>query len=136
MLPSRASLAYTLGRLLILVNRFLVEELERAKNYNIVVLTRGHRPWFAERAGITVRLTDYSADSVRTILDDVGAVVLFSFIHDNSPFYNTTHEAFLAACRSSRTCSASFPPNAAATSTRTRTSHASISPRTAHSARC
>ncbi|KAI5898200.1 NAD(P)-binding protein [Schizophyllum commune H4-8] len=91
------------------VAKFLVEELERAKDYNIVVLTRGHRPWFAERAGITVRLTDYSADSVRTILDDVGAVVLFSFIHDNSPFYNTTHEAFLAACRTSRTCKRFVP---------------------------
>ena len=30
--------------------------------------------------------------------------VLFSFVHDNSSFYNVAHEAMLEACKQSRRC--------------------------------
>ncbi|TRM66250.1 hypothetical protein BD626DRAFT_487180 [Schizophyllum amplum] len=91
------------------VAKFLVEELEHANAFNIIVLTRGERPWFSERPSVTVRLTDYTTDSVRAILDDTNAVIFFSFIHDNSSFYVTAHEAFLAACRASRSCKRFVP---------------------------
>lgn len=36
--------------------------------------------------------------------------MLFSFLHSNDPsFYNTVHEAMLAACRESRTCKRFVP---------------------------
>jgi len=53
--------------------------------------------------------TDYSASSVQKILDDENVDVLFSFVHDNSSFYNTVHEAMLKACQLSKKCKRFVP---------------------------
>ena len=53
--------------------------------------------------------TDYSADSIQKILDEDEVDVLFSFVHDNTSFYNTVHEAMLKACQQSKKCKRFIP---------------------------
>lgn len=92
------------------VAKYLIEELVHATPNNppqITVLTRSlsNRPWFATNPHITLRVTDYTQSSILHILNESTATALFSFLHSNDPaFYNTAHEAMLAACKVSERC--------------------------------
>jgi nucleoside-diphosphate-sugar epimerase len=91
------------------VAKYLVEELLHDSNYNIVVLSRAERPWF-QRPGVTLQITDYTKDSILSILNKNDASVLFSFLHSNDPaFYVTAHQAMLNACRESESCKRFVP---------------------------
>jgi nucleoside-diphosphate-sugar epimerase len=90
--------------------KYLVEELLHADTHNIVVLSRASRPWFENRPGVTLHVTDYSKDSILSILNTTNAAVLFSFLHSNdAEFYVGVHERMLRACRESTACKRFVP---------------------------
>lgn len=90
--------------------KYLVEELLHANTHSIVVLSRASRPWFENRPGVTLHVTDYSKDSILSILNTTNATVLFSFLHSNdAEFYVGVHERMLKACRESSGCKRFVP---------------------------
>ena len=89
--------------------KYLVEELISSGKYNIIVLSRAERPWFM-RPEVSLHVTDYSRESMLSILDDTSAIVLFSFLHSNDPaHYNVYHENMLSACTASKSCKRFVP---------------------------
>jgi nucleoside-diphosphate-sugar epimerase len=89
--------------------KYLVEELLAAK-YNIVVLSRSERPWFSDHSSVSLQITNYSKESILSILNDSNAEVLFSFLHSNDPeFYVGVHKAMLEACKQSKGCKRFVP---------------------------
>ncbi|PKY01119.1 NAD(P)-binding protein [Aspergillus campestris IBT 28561] len=90
------------------VSKYLIEELLLTPNRpRITLLTRSlaNRPWFTTNPHISIRVTEYTAPALQSVLDDVEATVLFSFLHSNDTgVYNTAHEAMYQACKASRTC--------------------------------
>jgi len=83
-----------------------VEELNKAGNYKIIVLSRAPRDWFVAR-GVELRITDYTTESILSQIQD--ADVLVSLLHDNSQFYNEAHLAMIEACRLSKKCKRFIP---------------------------
>ncbi|KAL9595837.1 MAG: hypothetical protein Q9179_004828 [Wetmoreana sp. 5 TL-2023] len=65
-------------------------------------------PWFTSR-NIHVYESDYSAGSVLEIINATNATTLISFLNVNDERYITIHNAFLSACKSSRTCKRLMP---------------------------
>ncbi|KAK7034502.1 hypothetical protein VNI00_012349 [Paramarasmius palmivorus] len=90
--------------------KYLVEELQKAHpEDNIVLLSRAKRDWF-ERPGVATHITDYSYESILSVLNTTGATIFFSFLHSNDPaFYNTAHSAMLKACKESTSCKRFVP---------------------------
>lgn len=68
------------------------------------------KQWFEERK-LKVEITDYSAESVRSILDFTGATTLLSFISCsyNTSQYFDAHSALLEACTQSKICKRFIP---------------------------
>jgi len=63
-----------------------------------------------ERPGVSLHVTDYSHDSILSILNSTSAFVLFSFLHSNdTAHYNVFHENMLSACTASGTCKRLVP---------------------------
>ncbi|PLB54030.1 hypothetical protein P170DRAFT_431727 [Aspergillus steynii IBT 23096] len=97
------------------VAKYLIEELIASNPSNppqIGVLTRSlsNRPWFTSNPHISLHVTEYSAPSIQSILNQTKATALFSLLHSNDPsFYNTAHEAMLTACRNSDLCKRFVP---------------------------
>ncbi|KZT38901.1 NAD(P)-binding protein [Sistotremastrum suecicum HHB10207 ss-3] len=89
------------------VAKFFVEELEKDERFKIVVLSRAPREWFASRSTVQMKITDYTFDSLRPIVEDLD--ILFSFLHDNSSFYVNAHKAMLDACSASPRCKRFVP---------------------------
>lgn len=54
-------------------------------------------------------MSDYSHDSVLSILEDTNATALLSFLNLNDEGYITIHRAFLSACLASKTCKRLMP---------------------------
>eukprot|EP01119_Soliformovum_irregulare_P015644 TRINITY_DN4428_c0_g1_i1.p1 TRINITY_DN4428_c0_g1~~TRINITY_DN4428_c0_g1_i1.p1 ORF type:complete len:310 (-),score=68.01 TRINITY_DN4428_c0_g1_i1:11-940(-) len=88
------------------VARYLAEECRKDGRYDLVILSREKREWFADRQ-FEIRITDYSETSLTTLLQDVD--VLYSLIHDNTPFFNQVHTAMLEACKKSPRCKRFVP---------------------------
>ncbi|PLN86490.1 NAD(P)-binding protein [Aspergillus taichungensis] len=90
------------------VSKYLIEELlTSSEKPRITLLTRSltDRPWFTSNPHITIRVTEYTAPALQSVLDDVEATVLLSFLHSNdTSVYNAAHEAMYQACKASRTC--------------------------------
>ncbi|KAL0062103.1 hypothetical protein AAF712_011030 [Marasmius tenuissimus] len=90
--------------------KYFVEELVAHGKRQIVLLSRAKRDWFSDRPEVTTHITDYSLESIQSILNTTKATVLFSFLHSNdTAMYNTAHSAMLEACKSSSTCKRFVP---------------------------
>lgn len=90
--------------------KYFVELLQIAGDHNIILLSRAERAWFSDRPGVKLHVTDYSHDSILSILNRTSSSVLFSFLHSNDPgFYNVAHSAMLSACKASESCKRLVP---------------------------
>jgi len=84
--------------------------LSTSPHYEIHILTRADRPWFASNPALTLHITDYSQASLTSILTKTRSTILFSFLHSNDPkFFNTAHIAMLEACDASPCCKRFVP---------------------------
>ncbi|KAJ2968872.1 hypothetical protein NQ176_g8963 [Zarea fungicola] len=85
--------------------KYIVEESLK-QNLRVVVLSRSNKEWFTKKSpDVSLHMTDYSADSVRQILDATGATALFSLINAfEAETYVPPHRAFYEACKRSKTC--------------------------------
>ncbi|KAL8779761.1 MAG: hypothetical protein Q9213_006789 [Squamulea squamosa] len=90
------------------MGKFVCEELLADKRFQVVVISRGRDEWFTSR-NIPVHVSDYSRDSVLSILDETNATALLSFLNLNDERYITIHKAFLSACIASRSCKRLMP---------------------------
>ncbi|KAL0578228.1 hypothetical protein V5O48_003765 [Marasmius crinis-equi] len=89
--------------------KYLVEELVAHGQHQIILLSRAKRDWF-DRPEVNTHITNYSLESILSILNTVKATVLFSFLHSNDPaVYNTAQLAMLEACKQSSTCKRFVP---------------------------
>lgn len=87
------------------LSKYLVEEL-RKSSYDVVVLSRGERDWF-RRPDISLRITDYSVDSLVEHLSDCHGIV--SATQDGAMTNVGLHLAILEACKRTRTCKRFIP---------------------------
>lgn len=85
--------------------KYIVEESLK-QNLRVAVLSRNNKEWFAKKSpNVSLHVTDYSADSVRQILDATGATSLFSLINAfEAETYVPPHRALYEACKQSKTC--------------------------------
>ncbi|KAL9059285.1 MAG: hypothetical protein Q9206_001561 [Seirophora lacunosa] len=105
MAPSRQTIALAaVGSM----GKFVCEALLRDDRFDVVVISRGRDPWFTSR-DIPVHVSDYSSDSVLSVLDETNATALLSFLNLNDERYITIHRAFLSACQASKTCKRLMP---------------------------
>ncbi|TQV90345.1 hypothetical protein V2A60_004280 [Cordyceps javanica] len=86
--------------------KYIVDAAVSHGNVQVVVLSRSSKDWFEKRSpDVSLHVTDYSAASVREILDATGATALFSVIHTfDAAVYLETHRALLEAVGRSRSC--------------------------------
>ncbi|KAL8931107.1 MAG: hypothetical protein Q9208_000211 [Pyrenodesmia sp. 3 TL-2023] len=90
------------------MGKFVCEELLADDRFDVVVISRGRDPWFTSR-DVPIRVSDYSHDSVLSIIEDTNASALLSFLNLNDERYITIHRAFLSACLASKTCKRLMP---------------------------
>ncbi|KAL8848891.1 MAG: hypothetical protein Q9221_006116 [Calogaya cf. arnoldii] len=90
------------------MGKFVCEELLADDRFDVVVISRGRDPWFTSR-NIPIHVSDYSHDSVLSIINDSNATALCSFLNVNDERFITIHRAFLSACIASKTCKRLMP---------------------------
>ncbi|KAI4231831.1 MAG: hypothetical protein LQ349_005370, partial [Xanthoria aureola] len=90
------------------MGKFVCEDLLADDRFNVVVISRGRDEWFTSR-NVPIHVSDYSHDSVLSILNETNATTLLSFLNLNDERYITIHKAFLSACIASHSCKRLMP---------------------------
>ncbi|KAI4219121.1 MAG: hypothetical protein L6R36_008546 [Xanthoria steineri] len=90
------------------MGKFVCEDLLADDRFNVVVISRGRDEWFTSR-NVPIHVSDYSHDSVLSILNKSNATTLLSFLNLNDERYITIHKAFLSACIASHSCKRLMP---------------------------
>ncbi|KAH8693801.1 hypothetical protein BGW36DRAFT_383759 [Talaromyces proteolyticus] len=90
------------------LGQYLLEELSSDERYNVAVLTR-QKDKAIPNLKATFHPTDYSEESVLSILDATGATALISTIRCPDEKYISLHQGFLNACLRSTTCKRFIP---------------------------
>ncbi|CAL8576619.1 hypothetical protein XPA_002490 [Xanthoria parietina] len=90
------------------MGKFVCEDLLADDRFNVVVISRGRDEWFTSR-NVPIHVSDYSHDSVLSILNETNATTLLSFLNLNDERYITIHKAFLSACIASQSCKRLMP---------------------------
>jgi len=88
--------------------RYICEELSRDDRYNVVVLTRQEGKAF-DNLKINAHVTDYSEESVLSILDSTESSTLISLVRCPDDQYISLHQGFLNACIRSAKCKRFIP---------------------------
>jgi len=90
------------------LGRYLLEEISSDERYNVAVLTR-QKDKISPSPKISVHQTDYTEDSVLSIINATAAAVLISTIRCPDPDYVPLHRGFLNACIRSKKCKRFIP---------------------------
>ncbi|KAJ5519843.1 hypothetical protein N7463_000296 [Penicillium fimorum] len=88
--------------------RYICEQLSSDERYHVVVLTRDECKPF-NHPNVTTHVTDYSEESVLSILSATGSSTLISLVRCPEERYLSLHQGFLNACIRSAKCKRFIP---------------------------
>ncbi|MCJ1350965.1 MAG: hypothetical protein MMC33_000947 [Icmadophila ericetorum] len=90
------------------LGRYISEALFADTRFKLVAISRQGSPWL-DNHKIEVLQTDYSEESVLSILDSTNSAALISCLDCPGDSYGEIHRGFLNACERSKTCKRFIP---------------------------
>ncbi|MCJ1281405.1 hypothetical protein MMC26_000724 [Xylographa opegraphella] len=90
------------------VGRYVYEELTSDDRFDVVIISRRKVQWLEDQQA-TICLSDYSEDSMTSILNRTNASVLVSLINCPTDRYIDIHRTLLQACLNSKRCKRFIP---------------------------